>query len=414
MDGQYPTRIFKCTDENFPPSLVSAWLDKIQEIASPPETVLGETGIEGLRLDFNCGLRLQVPGDETDSYRVVIGNAETGEVYFDEEVSRTILVSFEKYFIPWQIEVFHCGEHIFSHTFDLDGQEVFFSFCGGALGDAIALFPYVAEFIRRWNCRSRVFMAPYLRDMAARYYPELEYADARSETTYATYLIGTWMNFLAGAPIDSRMLPMEEIGKTFLGIPETLRTVRYLPTKPRIIKEPYVCIGVQASAAWKGWHYPGGWDDVVAYLKESGYRVLCIDREKENVWDGLSAKIPVGAEDFTGDIPLIERVNLLAHADFFVGLSSGLSWLAYAAGCSVVMIVGFSFPWFEFDTPYRVQNYMKCYGCFNDVRTQFNLVEHCPYYRGTKQQFECSRSITSQQVIQTIERLRQDNLRRNE
>ena len=114
MGVQYPTRIFKCTDENFPPSLVSAWLDKIQEIASPPETVLGETGIEGLRLDFNCGLRLQVAGNETDVYRVVIGNAESGEVYFDEEVFDTTLVSFEKYFIPWQIEVFHHGSHIFS------------------------------------------------------------------------------------------------------------------------------------------------------------------------------------------------------------------------------------------------------------------------------------------------------------
>ena len=120
MMGQYPTRIFKCTDEDFPPSLVSAWLARIQDIASPPETVLGDTGIEGLRLDFNCGLRLQVPGNKDDLYRVVIGNAESGEVYFDEEVSRTILVSFEKYFMPWQIEVFHRGEHIFSHTLDLD------------------------------------------------------------------------------------------------------------------------------------------------------------------------------------------------------------------------------------------------------------------------------------------------------
>ena len=408
MSEQYPTRVFKCTDENFPPSLVSAWLDKIQEIAAPPETVLGDTGIEGLRLDFNSGLRLQVPGNEADSYRVVIGNAESGEVYFDEEVSHTVLVSFEKYFMPWQIEVFYHGEHIFSHTLDLDGQEVFFPFLSGALGDAIALLPYVAEFIRRWHCRPRVSIAPYLRDMAARYYPELEFFDAVSDATYATYAAGTWMNFLVGATVDSRLMPMEEIGKTTFGLSDTIRTVRFIPTKPRLIQEPYVCIGVQASGAWKGWHYPGGWDEVVAYLKESGYRVLCIDKDRENVWEGMSSKIPDGAEDFSGDIPLMERVNLLAYADFFVGLSSGLAWLAYAAGCPVVMIVGFTLPWFEFRTPYRVQNFTRCYGCFNDVRAEFAHVEHCPYHRGTDKRFECSRSITSQQVILTIERLRRD------
>lgn len=408
MSGQYPTRIFKCTDENFPPSLVSAWLDKIQEIASPPDTVLGDTGIEGLWLDFNCGLRLQVPGDETNLYRVVIGNAESGEVYFDEDISCTTLVSFEKYFMPWHIEVFHCGELIFSHTLDLEGQEVFFPFLSGALGDAIALFPYVVEFIRCHRCRPRVSLAPYLRELAARYYPEMEYADTVSDMTYATYAVGTWMNFLVGATVDSRLMPMEEIGKTTFGIPDTIRTVRYTPTKPRTIQEPYVCIGVQASGAWKGWHYPGGWDDIVAYLKKSGYRVLCIDRDRENTWEGMSTTIPDGAEDFTGDIPLIERVNILAYADFFIGLGSGLAWLAYAVGCPVVMIVGFTLPWFEFDTPYRVQNYTRCNGCFNDVRVEYEHVKYCPYHRGTDKQFECSRSITSQQVMLTIERLRRD------
>ena len=408
MRGQYPTRIFKCTDENFPPSLVSGWLDKVQEIAPPPESVLGETDVEGLRLDFNCGLRLQIPRLDDDEFRVVIGNAESGEIYFDEEVSGVILVSFEKYFIPWQIDVFYYEAHIFSHTLDLDGQEVYFKFLSGALGDAIALFPYVADFIHRWNCKPRVSLAPYLRDIAKRYYPQLIFSDTMSDETYATYSIGTWMNFMAGATVDSRLMPMEEIGKTSLGTTYTIRTVRYTPTKPRIIKEPYVCIGVQASAPWKGWHFPHGWDDVVAHLKENGYRVLCIDRERGNTKDGISSRIPDGAEDFTGDIPLVERVNLLAYADFFVGLSSGLSWLSYAAGCPVVMIVGFSLPWFEFDTPYRVQNYTKCYGCFNDVRAEFSHVQHCPYHLGTEKQFECSRSITSQQVIMTIERLRRD------
>jgi len=408
MGRKYPVRIFKCTDEEFPPSLVSAWLKKIEEVAPPPEEILGETDIEGLRLDFNCGLRLQVPYCGGDLFHVVIGNAESGEIYFDEEVSGVVLVSFEKYFMPWQIDVFFQEAHIFSHTFDLDGQEVFISFLSKALGDGIVLLPYVSEFIKRWNCRPRVKIAPYLQPLAAKYYPRLKFSDTAGEMTYATYTVGTWMNFLAGSTVDNRVMPMENIGKTSLGIPYTLRTVRFVPARLREIVEPYVCIGVQASAPWKGWQYPGGWDEVVAHLKKSGYRVLCIDRERENVRDGIVSKIPDGAEDFTGNLPLLERVNLLAYADFFIGLGSGLSWLAYAAGCPVVMIVGFTLPWYEFDTPYRVQNFTKCYGCFNDVRAEVVHWEKCPFHQGTEKKFECMRSITPQQVISTIERLRED------
>ena len=67
--------------------------------------------------------------------------------------------------------------------------------------------------------------------------------------------------------------------------------------------------------------------------------------------------IPNGAEDETGDRPLAERARWLKHADFFVGLSSGLSWLAWAAGTPVVMISGFTHPLNEFATPYRIVNY---------------------------------------------------------
>ena len=53
---------------------------------------------------------------------------------------------------------------------------------------------------------------------------------------------------------------------------------------------------------------------------EKGYRVLCIDRE--NVY-GMNSRfniIPYGAEDFTGKLPLQERIDLLYQADFFIGL----------------------------------------------------------------------------------------------
>ena len=61
--------------------------------------------------------------------------------------------------------------------------------------------------------------------------------------------------------------------------------------------------------------------------------------------------VPAGAEDKTGELSLEDCVRWIRHAEFFVGLSSGLSWLAWAAGARIVMISGFTFPNTEFETP---------------------------------------------------------------
>ncbi|WP_025840497.1 glycosyltransferase family 9 protein [Asaia platycodi] len=106
-------------------------------------------------------------------------------------------------------------------------------------------------------------------------------------------------------------------------------------------------------------HYP--------FLKEQGYRVICIDRDRVSGSGTIWHHLPHGAEDMTGQIPLSERARWLRHASFFIGLSSGLSWLAWAAGCPVVLISGFTEPYNEFATPYRVINRNVCNGCSNDI-----------------------------------------------
>ena len=100
--------------------------------------------------------------------------------------------------------------------------------------------------------------------------------------------------------------------------------------------------------------------------------MICIDRQATHGFGIVWNHIPHGAEDFTGDRPLAERVRWLRHARAFIGLSSGLSWLAWAAGTPVVMISGFTHPVNEFATPYRVINYHACNSCWNDVRHRFD------------------------------------------
>jgi hypothetical protein len=104
--------------------------------------------------------------------------------------------------------------------------------------------------------------------------------------------------------------------------------------------------------------------------------------------------------------PLAERERWLRYAALFAELSSGLVWLARAAGPKMVMVGGFTHPTNEFTTPYRVINYYACNSCWNDPRVRFGHGDFlwCPRHAGTPRHFECTRLITPAQVLRTIAR----------
>ena len=135
--------------------------------------------------------------------------------------------------------------------------------------------------------------------------------------------------------------------------------------------------------------------------------MFCIDLKRTHGKGLVLTHMPEGAEDETGDQPLVERARLLKHADFFVGLSSGLSWLAWAVGTPVVMISGFTHPRNEFVTPYRIVNYHVCNSCWNDPLEQVDRHDFlsCPRHKDTPRQFECSRLITAEQVKAVLRRI---------
>lgn len=377
------------------------------EISAFLGTVKGETAVPGLRLDFNCGLRLQVPAG---NFHARIADYDSGQVFLDEDVSDVLLISVEKYYIHWQVEVWQGTEKVLAHVFQLEpGTKVHFINVSGAIGDTVVFLPYIRAMQQRYGIRTTCFMHSHLHGLVRRLYPNLSLQERIDDDTYATFYFGFGIDAPNYLPIDGRLVPMERVGQLICGLDRPAPPLRWparpCPDQPA---EPYVCIGVQASGISKGWHYPGGWDSVVAALRQMGYRVLCIDKEKEQGEGRYTMRIPAGAEDYTGNRPLTERADLLAQADFFIGLGSGLSHLAHMAGCPVVLICGFSWPWYEFDTPYRVWNPLACNSCFNDMDEDF-LTSLCPRHAGTEKELECSRLITPRMVMQRVEQLLADN-----
>jgi autotransporter strand-loop-strand O-heptosyltransferase len=229
-------------------------------------------------------------------------------------------------------------------------------------------------------------------------------AEKLAQSFYATYSMGLFFDDkdCLWQPTDFRMVGLHKTAAYILGVDPAETPPRVSasdPTPP--IDDPYVCIAVQSSSGCKMWNNPTGWLEVVRYHKAQGYRVICIDQKPVQGSGLLYSHIPHGAEDETGDRPLAERVRWLNHAKAFVGLSSGLAWLAWGAGVPTVVISGFTHPTNEFETPYRVHNWHTCNSCWNDPAHRFKHDDFmwCPRHQGTPRHFECTKLITANHVI---------------
>jgi autotransporter strand-loop-strand O-heptosyltransferase len=103
------------------------------------------------------------------------------------------------------------------------------------------------------------------------------------------------------------------------------------------------------------------------------------------------------------DTSIEYTIDCIRQSDFFIGLSSGLSWLAWAIGTPVVMISNFTEADHEFSC-YRVSDTSVCHGCWNNPNFIFDRGDWdwCPEHKGTERQFECHTKIPASAVIKTL------------
>ncbi|TBM01873.1 autotransporter strand-loop-strand O-heptosyltransferase [Hafnia paralvei] len=377
--------------------------------ATPPEFPTC-AGPEGILFDFNYGARVYLPEGK---WHVILLDDDSGNVLFSCDSDGGWVASTKKYYVRFRIQVFHQGEThpILDETLDMKDKPVVIFFPTGTLGDMLGWFHYAERFRQLHRCHLECVMGQEIIDLLSAQYPEITFstkASLRTVNPYASWYVGL---FFKGdtlhQPVDFRKVGFHRNAGYILGVDPRECPPRLKLDAERKIAEPYVCIAAQSTNQAKYWNNGHGWAEVVAHLKSQGYRVLCIDRQAHHGQGFVWNHIPYGAEDFTGDIPLQERVDLLRHASFFIGLGSGLSWLAWAAGIPVVLISGFSLPNSEFHTPWRVFSSHGCNGCWDDTSVDFDHQDFlwCPHHRDTPRQYECTRLITGRQVTGVVDRL---------
>jgi autotransporter strand-loop-strand O-heptosyltransferase len=371
-----------------------------------------QEGPRGIRFDFNDGCRVYLPEAE-HTWKARLSDLDTGNILFETELKTGRINSTKRYYVRARLEVWAKGELVLQHDYDARGREVLVQLPIGTLGDPIGWFPYAVKFKEQHGCRLSCLMSEKIAPLFEASYPDIRFITTEQvdvERYYATYSIGLFFDDKDGVhqPCDFRLVGLHRTAGYILGVdPAEVAPVVSLPDETRPIAEPYVCIAVQSTTQSKYWNNPFGWREIADFLKQAGYRVICIDQKPIHGFGLVWNQIPNGVEDETGDRPLAERARWLRHAELFVGLSSGLSWLAWAVGTPVVMISGFTHPTTEFQTPYRVINYHACNSCWNDIRHRFDHKDflYCPRHKDTPRQFECTRLITVDQVKAAIRKI---------
>lgn len=247
------------------------------------------------------------------------------------KVNQTIYVNIAQWFVNWYIEIRLNGKIIETNTFDPANKTIFIKMDGHALGDNISWVPYVDEFRKKYNCN--VICSTFQNDLYKNIYKDILFVSPNTniDNVYAQYYVGA--NYDGNkiySPISVDKTSLQYVAPSILNLP-------LIEIRPQLEKQliktnsdkKYVCISEFASSESKMWKYENGWQTIVDFLNSIGYRVVVISKEQTSLKNIIN---------LTGNHNLLDRAQTLYNADFFIGTSSGLSWLSWAVNTYVFLI----------------------------------------------------------------------------
>jgi autotransporter strand-loop-strand O-heptosyltransferase len=187
---------------------------------------------------------------------------------------------------------------------------------------------------------------------------------------------------------------------TINGMPYAAKQTLFLPPntpfgkspvikKERVINPNKISIAPESLKKIATWD-KNKWQKVVNELVSSGFEVFNVSYENT-----LELENVIGVHGFDD---LNVSLDHILESRIYIGLSSGLSWLAWSYDVPVVMISNFTKVQNEFDC-FRVWSPYVCHGCFNIYN---NITSSCPLFEKTNRENECHKIITTEMVINQI------------
>jgi autotransporter strand-loop-strand O-heptosyltransferase len=326
----------------------------------------------------------------------------------------------------------------------MNKENIFFNGSILGLGDSIAVMPLI-EIYANINKNKKVFFSNkfyYLfykeyknifflkddqdfftknNDLFLVYDDNVYSLNEMYNLAYTTTYLKKENNEIIKKELKNKRLPLQAQMADFLDLEITEEI------KPKISFNPqpifmdkmgingYVCIATQTTVQGKYWNNTTGWKNIIDFLNIKGYSVICVDQHRNYGNLVYYNSIPNNCIDFTG-LPLKDLVNIIYNCSFFVGLDSGLSWLAWALDKKVIQILGLTGKRIAFKNPYSILNKDVCNSCFEDesitgfsTDNPFNDFLMCPRHKNTKRMFECTKKINSNMVIEVINQVIKSN-----
>jgi len=356
-----------------------------------------------LNINFIDGPFVEIIDKNTRYYNVEFIDLKTGEVHHQTDLkSNHWTRANKKYYIDWKIRIRGLDTDFFyEHKMDFNNRRVLIGFESKSLGDTLAWIPYVEKFRIEHNCT--VICSTFHNNLFKDQYPNIEFVEPGStvKDIYALYRVG-WFRKDNKVDFDKNKFdpktePLSKTASDILG----LDYVELRPLLPVLSteKKKVVSIGIHSTAQSKYWNNPTGWQEIVDYLVLKGYEVKLVSKEEDGYMGNKHpkgiTKVPSGS--------LENVIKILQESELFIGVGSGLSWLAWAVGTETILISGFSEPYCEpLNGIRRIINEDVCHGCFNRHILDAGDWNWCPDHKGTDRQFECTKMITSDTVIEQI------------
>ena len=336
---------------------------------------------------FVDGAFLEIKGISDSDFKVKFYD-EQGKLHYENTIKCNSWVRLNRqYFTKWTAKVYQDGHLIYKNTLNLTNRRVFIVLDSKSLGDTISWAAYALEFQKKHNCQ--VVLSTFWNKILD--YPELELVEPGTTVNcYALYRVG-WKWDENKEPVRCNTIPLQQAASNILGLDyEPLKpTLKSFEQIGKVVATTYVVIATNSTMECKFWT-KDGWQKVINYLYDLGYVVYNVSKE-DNPFDNC-IKI--------SDTSIENTIEVIKGAKLFIGLSSGLSWLAWALNQKVVMISNFTESDHEFDC-YRVTKPDVCNSCWNDPNIKLDpFWNWCPRNKN----FECQRSITADMVIEQIKK----------
>lgn len=275
-----------------------------------------------------------------------------------------------------------------------------------ALGDLIAFMPLADKYSKDHNIEIYILTNPKYFDLFKNSYPTIRFLDKAEDGEDVLHI-----SYNFKKPLQQGYA--EQLGYTNL---EYIRPKIDTFDKGSPIKSKYMTFGVHSTCQAKLWNSPGpkkqsnleatNWNELSRMLRKSNITPVCLAEYElyghSDAWNGLPKK---AVKKIGLDIK--DVINYINHSEFYVGPSSGLSWVAHALGKKVAMISNFTEDWNEFDINLkdykRITDKSVCNGCWHKHQFDKNDWYWCPVYKNTDREYECHKAITPDRVFKELQ-----------